>query len=209
MNGRSLQATSSGIEKANIALKGLRLNQTQLAKRLDVTRQPVSKFFNGKSVNNDLFVQICETLKLDWQEVCGMTVKSEYTAKSLNLDQDSLDIELLVRKIRDCIRPVIQQKCGTMRVLDMTHPIGLKDIYTDVNILETVTGRRRLAINELLENFDPDLENFERRGLCNIAETRVPGLDVVNWHPKTYGIRKTRGRKDHFFEVLSNPVYSR
>jgi hypothetical protein len=47
-----------------------------------------------------------------------------------------------------------------MRVLDMEQPIGLGDIYTSVNILERITGRRGLDISELMQNADP--EQFDR-----------------------------------------------
>ncbi|MFW5666465.1 MAG: helix-turn-helix transcriptional regulator [Coleofasciculus sp.] len=62
-----------------------------------------------------------------------------------------VDIDTLVQEIRQKIKPSIQKQCGTMKVLDMTQPIGLKDIYTKANILEKVIGRRRLAINELIQ----------------------------------------------------------
>jgi len=45
----------------------------------------------------------------------------------------------------------IQDKCGTMRVLDMNQLIGLNDIYTNVNILDTIARNGRL--NSLLSNF--------------------------------------------------------
>lgn len=62
-----------------------------------------------------------------------------------------------------------------MRVLDMSHPIGLNDIYTNVNILEKITGKRRIEYTELLQRFNPDLEDFDRCGLGKIEE-RVPGI---------------------------------
>ncbi len=58
----------------------------------------------------------------------------------------AIDIEFLVQQAREMVRAYIQNECGTMRVLDMTHQIGLDDIYTHVNILETITGRRRKGI---------------------------------------------------------------
>lgn len=64
---RSLRTSPEGIKAGKTALIGFRLTQQQLAKALGVTRQPISKFFNGKPVARDLFVRICEKLKLDWQ----------------------------------------------------------------------------------------------------------------------------------------------
>jgi hypothetical protein len=59
----------------------------------------------------------------------------------------------------------------------MEQPIGIGDIYTNVNILEKLSGRRRLGLNELLQ--DCDLENFDRFLLGQIRHERVPGLEAV------------------------------
>jgi transcriptional regulator with XRE-family HTH domain len=66
---RSLRASPEGIEAAKTAFIGLYPTQQKLADALEVTRQPISKFFNGKPVARDLFVRICEKLKLDWQAI--------------------------------------------------------------------------------------------------------------------------------------------
>jgi hypothetical protein len=69
------------------------------------------------------------------------------------------DIDSLVQEIRKQVKPNIKEKCGIMRVLDMPQPIELTDergIYSNINILEKITGRRRLDISELLQDTDPD-----------------------------------------------------
>lgn len=45
------------------------LTQQLLADALDISRQPVSKFFNGKPVSRDYFVRICDKLNLEWQSI--------------------------------------------------------------------------------------------------------------------------------------------
>jgi hypothetical protein len=49
----------------------------------------------------------------------------------------------LAEQVRLLLIPLIQHRCGTMRVLDMPQPVGLDKIYTHVNILEKITGRGR------------------------------------------------------------------
>jgi len=61
-----------------------------------------------------------------------------------------------------------------MQVLDMTQPLGLNDIYVNVNILEKIVGCRRLDITELMQINQP--EQFNRWGLGRITEERVAGL---------------------------------
>jgi predicted NACHT family NTPase len=110
------------------------------------------------------------------------------------------DIDSLVQEIREKVKPSIQERCGKMRVLDMEQPIGLGDIYTDVNILEKITGRRRLEIDELLQNYDP--ENFDRFGLSKI-EKRVPGLKAIEQHQKLMVLGKPGAGKTTFLKYLA------
>lgn len=200
MAERSLQASLEGIKAAQIALIEKFSTQQRLADALEITRQPVSKFFNSKPIDSGLFVRICEKLGLDWKVVA---VNLEPNNKS-NL-QHTDEIEDLLSEVRKKIKPKIQEQCGLMRVLDMTHPIGLCDIYTDVNILETITGRQWIGIEELLDrnSFDPNSDNFDRRGLAKVAEKRVSGPGVVNRYPKLMVLGKPGAGKSTFLKYLA------
>ncbi|MBD2295193.1 hypothetical protein H6G06_17325 [Anabaena sphaerica FACHB-251] len=145
---RSLQASQQGIEKAKLALIDKFGTQQKLADALAVTRQPISKFFNGKTVDNELFVRIWEKLGLKWQE----TSENQQIEVKASSEQDS-EIDVLVQEIRALVKPHIKEKCGTMRVLDMAQPIeltGERGIYTNVNILQKLNRSRRIEIAELL-----------------------------------------------------------
>ncbi|NEP60900.1 MAG: NACHT domain-containing NTPase [Symploca sp. SIO2G7] len=118
-------------------------------------------------------------------------------------EPDNLDINTLVQEVRQKITPSIHQQCGTMKVLDMTQPIGLKDIYTNVHILEKIIGRRRLALNELLQGFDLNSEEFDRCGLGKIKEQRVSGLEVVQRYDKLLVLGKPGAGKTTFLKYLA------
>ncbi|QIR36890.1 NACHT domain-containing NTPase [Tolypothrix sp. PCC 7910] len=114
------------------------------------------------------------------------------------------DIDALVQEIREQVKPSIKEKCGTMRVLDMPQPIeltGERGIYTNVNILEKITGRRRLDISELLQDSNPD--NFERFGLNRVKEKRIPGIEVVKRHHKLMVLGKPGAGKSTFLKYLA------
>ncbi|MBW4423858.1 MAG: NACHT domain-containing protein [Nostoc desertorum CM1-VF14] len=114
------------------------------------------------------------------------------------------DIDALVQEIREKIKPSIKEKCGTMRVLDMPQPIeltGERGIYTNVNILEKITGRRRLDISELLQDSDPN--DFERFGLNKVKEKRIPGLEAVQRHNKLMVLGKPGAGKSTFLKYLA------
>ncbi|NJM69401.1 MAG: NACHT domain-containing NTPase [Scytonema sp. RU_4_4] len=178
MSRRSLQASTEGIKKAQAALIRNSLTQQALAEELSISRQPVSKFFQGKAVDRYIFGTICEKLGLEWDEIasfCSLPDVDDAASTS--------QIESLVQKAREKIHDSIQRRCGIIRVLDKEQPISLDSIYIDINILERVTGRRRLSITELLQTCC-HTENCERIDLGNIDQERVPALEVVERYNK-------------------------
>ncbi|MDZ8138222.1 MAG: NACHT domain-containing NTPase [Nostoc sp. DedQUE04] len=204
MPRKSLTACPAGIEKARIALTGKGWSYEKLAEAIGVqTRQPVGNFFNGKGVASENFVAICRVLELNWQEITGQ-VKPTAPGDSLEKTSTGIDIDELVQQVREKIKPYIQACCGEMRVLDMSQPIGLNDIYTDVNILEKITGRRRLEIEdlqtELLQN--SDVEELSRFGLC-VTQKRVAGLEAVQQHSKLMVLGKPGAGKTTFLKYLA------
>ncbi|WP_228059075.1 NACHT domain-containing protein [Nostoc sp. LEGE 06077] len=210
MVGRSLKATEAGITKAETALTSKGWSRQELAECTTVAGkvatqgidiQVIHKFFTGKPVDRRYFVAICKALELSWEEISGLPPAP--TGSSQTDSNDLLEIENLVVRIRLRLRPDIQEQCGKMRVLDMNQPIGLEDIYTDVNILDTITGNRRLELSELLRDFDPESEDFERCGLSRVVEKRVPGLDVVRRYPKLMVLGKPGAGKTTFLKYLA------
>ncbi|MEH2279870.1 MAG: NACHT domain-containing NTPase [Nostoc sp.] len=194
MSRRSLSCSPEGIQKANRALIRCSLTQKALAEDLRITRQPIGKFFTGKPVDRNLFVQICDRLNLEWEEIIAEP------ASEPEVNQDN-SIDAIVQIVREKIKPFIQERCGTMRVLDMTQPVGLNDIYTNVKILETISGLRRKQIAELLQQSNS--EDFDRFGLGKITENRVPGLDAVDKYPKLMILGKPGAGKTTFLKYLA------
>ncbi|WP_335100929.1 NACHT domain-containing protein [Nostoc sp.] len=86
----------------------------------------------------------------------------------------------------------------------MPQPIeltGERGIYSNINILEKITGRRRLDISELVQDIDPD--DFERFGLNKVKEKRVPGLEAVQRHNKLMVLGKPGAGKTTFLKYLA------
>ena len=115
-------------------------------------------------------------------------------------DEEALNA--MVRELKEEIKPNIQQRCGTMKVLDMTQPIGLDDIYTEVNILETIANRRRLELSEF-QHFNIDSENFDRLEFGMIPAQRVSGLDAVKKYAKLMIWGKPGAGKTTFLKYLA------
>lgn len=121
--------------------------------------------------------------------------------KKLNPKPDGLDIYTLVHEVREKVKLSIQDRCGTMRVLDMNQPIGLNDIYTNVNVLEKITGRRRKQIAAFQQECNS--HNFERFGLGRITERRVPGLEAIQKYPKLIILGKPGAGKTTFLKYIA------
>ncbi|MBD0263290.1 MAG: NACHT domain-containing protein, partial [Tolypothrix sp. Co-bin9] len=187
---RSLQASVEGIKKARSALIRNSLTQQQLADELNISRQPISKFFQGKPIERYIFQEICIRLDLNWEIIALSSLPDADDVVSIS------NIETLVQEIREKIKPSILKRCGFMRVLDMTQPMKLNDIYTDVNILEKITGRQRVRIDELLPE-------FERFGLSRITEQRIPALEAVKKYPKLMILGKPGAGKTTFLKYLA------
>ncbi|WP_339381462.1 NACHT domain-containing protein [Brasilonema bromeliae] len=152
------------MKKAQAALIRNSLTQQALAEELSISRQPVSKFFQGKPVDRYIFVTICEKLGLEWDEIasfCSLPDVDDAASTS--------QIESLVQTVREKIHDNIHRRCNIIRLLDKEQPVRLESIYTDINILERVTGRRRLSLAELHDNCDKN----------NIYQKRVSGLEAV------------------------------
>jgi predicted NACHT family NTPase len=190
---RSLKASLGGIKKARRAYNNGAWTQESLAEQVNLrTRQPVGNFFAGKPIDRHVFIEICTALELNWEEIAEK-VEPE--------PSDPLDLEALVQAVREQVKPSIQKRCGTMRVLDMEQPIGLDAIYTTVNILEKVTRNRRLRISELLK--DCNLEDFDRFTLSSVQQRRVPGLEAVKHYDKLLILGKPGAGKTTFLKWIA------
>lgn len=85
-----------------------------------------------------------------------------------------------------------------MKVLDMVHPIGLDDIYTDVNILTRIPSKCWHDFSQ----FQCHRREFDRLGYGEIVRERVPGLTAVEQHSKLLILGKPGAGKTTFLKRL-------
>ncbi|PIG92433.1 NACHT domain-containing NTPase [Gloeocapsopsis sp. IPPAS B-1203] len=208
--GRSLKASPEGLNRANRAML-MFATKLDLADELEVSRSTVQKFFAGKPVGRENFHKICQRLELPWQDVAELENWEEETAdliEEVELVQLGLahfnskcDLDVLVQDIRDKVRTTIQQRCGLMRVLDMSQPIELNNIYTKVNLLKKITGRRRLELTDLLKVCAPD--EFERPNFGEVTQSSISGLEALQEYTKLVVLGKPGAGKTTFLKHIA------
>ncbi|MEH1949657.1 MAG: NACHT domain-containing NTPase [Nostoc sp.] len=186
-----------------VEIFGLSKSRVHVAQELNISESNLSTCLTG------IYKKFCITgngpvKESRLREYLSKRYSQQKPSGDLTTDDVDDSIDTLVQEIRKQIKPYIKEKCGTMRVLDMPKPIkltGKQGIYTNVNILEEITGRRRLKIAELIQNCDHD--NFERIGLSGIKQERVSGLDAVQRHSKLMVLGKPGAGKTTFLKYLA------
>ena len=200
MARRSLQASTEGIKKAKLAFLRKGWTQEYLASEVGLeTRQPIWKFFSGKPIDRNVFNEICFRLDLQAEEIAVPPEGAELVPEEKVQDTIS-DIDALVTRVRSHCRDKIQDQCGTLHLLDITRPVGLNDLYVDVNILEEITSQRWLEISDL-QGFKA--EEFDRLGLGKVRQEQVPGLKAVERYAKLMVLGKPGAGKTTFLQYLA------
>ena len=194
MASRSLNACPIGVERIAHKLTYKGWTQEKLSQEHGCSLATAKKFCRGVGVSRQNFVELCQKLDLNWEEIAGIA--------SQPIAQDTINPSVeLVQMLRDRIRPHLQERCGKMRVLDMSQPIDLDDIYTSVNILEKITGRRGLKLSELLQTVSA--ENVERFSLGAVKGKPIPGLEAVEKYSKMMILGKPGAGKTTFLKHLA------
>ncbi|MDJ0633547.1 MAG: NACHT domain-containing NTPase [Xenococcaceae cyanobacterium MO_188.B29] len=202
MSKPSLKASPQGIQIAKQALTITGLTQKNLCMAVGCSRQPMTNFFQGKAISQTIFREICDRLNLDWQEIAGLAKPSAKISPVQTSQSDrQTDLDNLTQKLRKQVYSSIREQCGTMRILDMSHPIEVNDIYTNVNILEKISGRRHKRLDRLLRECES--EEFDRFGLGKITEKHIPGLEAVEKYQKLIILGKPGAGKTTFLKYLA------
>ncbi|MGQ4650624.1 NACHT C-terminal helical domain 2-containing protein [Lyngbya aestuarii] len=194
---RSLQASQAGIQQARKAFARKGWTQENLAFEVNLkTRQPVWRFFSGRPIERHTFREICSILELNWREI------AENPPEELSVfgEQAVLNIDDLVKKVRSQRFDKIQNQCGTLQLLDISRPVGIEDIYIDVNILEEIASQQWLEITDI-QSLTP--EEFDRLGLGEVSQKHISGMRAVETYSKLRVLGKPGSGKTTFLQHLA------
>ncbi|MCP2728791.1 NACHT domain-containing protein [Limnofasciculus baicalensis] len=197
MTKRSLEASPDGIKKAKQAFLRKGWTQEYLAGEVGIkTRQPIWKFFSGQPVDRHIFIEICFSLDLQFEEIAIVPQNDRVREDEIV----AWDINSLVNRVRSDRYDKIQDQCGTLRLLDITRPIDLDDLYVDVNILEEIASQQWLEISDFQIVHS---EDFDRLGLGKIRIDGVPGLKAVERYGKLMILGKPGAGKTTFLQYMA------
>jgi predicted NACHT family NTPase len=204
MPRESLSTSEEGSKKAKTAFIAHKLTQNGLAKELEITRQPVTKFFAGDRIDRKIFVNICERLGLNWQEIANLPQDVEpATSTPIAEVQGSGVIDDLVQKVRLHYQDKIQRLYGKMQLLDISQTVDVELLYVEVNILEQITSQQCLEISDLLKALKPAFDNFEHLGMGKGIQKRESGLEAVKKYPRLMVLGKPGSGKTTFLQHLA------
>ncbi len=189
---------------ANQALTCAGWTKEELRQQVGCSKQPITHFFQGKPITQSIFIQICDRLGLNWQEISDLPLypgSASIQSVSQQPEEPDYPLDQLVQDLRQKAYTSIRERCGTIRVLDMSHPVEVDNLYINVNILEQITGRRHKRLEELLQKCD--LEEFNRIGLSQVEEERVLGVEAVQKYKKLIILGKPGAGKTTFLKHLA------
>ena len=135
MAKRSLKASQDGIIRAKRAFDLKGWTQEYLAAEVDLqTRQPIWKFFSGRPVERHIFIDICFTLDLDWEDIVDRTAfVAEASTPAIAEGEGVVQaVEDDMAGVRSHLITLAQTQCQLLELpLDLHQPITLAQIYTD------------------------------------------------------------------------------
>lgn len=117
--------------------------------------------------------------------------------KSLSIMQSQMDIEDVVTSTRDRIAPDTLERCGWMRILNMSQRIDASEIYTEVNIFEQVRAKQRRSIEDIQKDVRP--EDFNRETILK----RVAAKKILNQHKRLMILGKPGSGKSTLLRRLA------
>ncbi|BAY84677.1 hypothetical protein NIES267_41730 [Calothrix parasitica NIES-267] len=151
-------ANDEAEQKAGKVLKSKGLNQTKLAKKLNIAKSTVSNFFNNKPIEAENFRNICDELGLDYYEMAGNKPISNSSTETENTKTTNIDEP--VKTVKDSInwhsvcRVTLEQQCRTTSNHLMQEESAKKNIKQIYVPLGLVGKKKQDKLQKI--NFSPD-----------------------------------------------------
>jgi predicted NACHT family NTPase len=202
---RSLQASPLGIEDAKQAFAQKGWTQEELAWEVNLkTRQSVWRFFSGRPVERQVFIEICSALNLDWRKI-AIDPPAEFSEAGVSGNAPKngntliKDINVLVQQVRSQRQCKIQDQCGTLQLLNIARPVAIDNLYVDITALEEISSQQWLELSDL-QGFTP--QEFDRFALEERSQ-KIAGITAVKIYSKMRVLGLPGAGKTTFLQHLA------
>ncbi|MBE9066653.1 NACHT domain-containing protein [Leptolyngbya cf. ectocarpi LEGE 11479] len=186
-------------------LANIELSDLVVAKILNISRERYSsrmtkvyKIFNIPSGNTP------GKAKILFFKVLDMYQRDHPSDKKVSKLVDSA-IDSLVQETQEKTQELINAKCGSMQILDMSKPIEVEDIFTEVKITKQILSKRRIELSELVkivQEIKPD--NDTKLNIARLLEgTKLSGVKLVKNYPKLILLGRPGAGKTTFLKYVA------
>ncbi|WP_337907175.1 NACHT domain-containing NTPase [Iningainema tapete] len=111
------------------------------------------------------------------------------------------DIDVLVQEVRSSRYNQIQNQCGTIRLLGISQPVEITDMYTDVNFWEDTSLQWQNVSSVVQSNSESN--NIDQLVSSKVIRNRVPGLNTVLQYSKLKVLGKSGAGKTTFLQWVA------
>ncbi|MBD2067812.1 NACHT domain-containing NTPase [Leptolyngbya sp. FACHB-671] len=197
---RSLRASSSGMQQAKRAFTYKGWTQENLAGEVGLkTRQSVWRFFTGQPVERQTFQELCSILDLDWRDI-AIDPPAEFPELREVTIAPVTDINTLVRQVKLQRQDKVQDQCGTLQLLNLSHPVKIDDLYINVNILEEIPSQQWLELADLQRITPQECTQLDPG---EMSQTQMAGVKAVEIYSKLRVLGKPGAGKTTFLQHLA------
>jgi len=201
MAKRSLQSSPKGIVKIKQAMARKGWTQDYLASQAGLsTRNSVWKFISGRGIDRQIFMELCFQLDLDWQEIANLPQDLSLPTTSSSQLTNNANLDEVVQTLRSRLNNQIQAQCSQLHsFLDMTRPVLLEKVYTNLSVLPYLSHQRWLEVSDLYGKST----DFNRFSLNPIESKTIPLIELVASHSKLVILGKPGSGKTTFLQYLA------
>lgn len=186
-------------------LANIDLSDLVVAQILNISRERYSsrmtqvyKKFNVPSGN------IPGKAKLLFFEVLDMYHRAHPDTASTSQLVDAAN-DNLVQDVQQSTQELINARCGQIKILDMSRPIEVKDIFTEVKITNQIPSQRRIELSDLVEKIKHRAKkNNPKFNISRLfEEEKISGIELLQNCSKLMILGRPGAGKTTFLKYIA------
>ena len=110
-------------------------------------------------------------------------------------------VDQIVKEVQEKLAPLVRERCGHMRILDMTSPIEMNAIFTEVKITNQILSKVDMDLSEVLTKVKAQ-DALGSRQQSLLSPDRVNGHDIIQQCRKILILGKPGAGKTTFLKYV-------